>query len=201
LTHSHHLAGATEEWVARRGEPIRYGEPLRQVLRAIDPTLAKCECARGSSDAYVLAHAEGLQSARLVRSLAAKAIGGDIEAQALGGHVTARRDQRVEGVAGRRREHQICCRQAVHPIGTLGRIFDQRANGLLAAVQTTDTTQEVRKGFEISGFLYQRAAHYRRKPQDLRAGFAARGDGRRQSVDDLLKETSTGVHAVCAGRP
>ena len=85
------------------GQPERVGE----LAGALHPLLAKrrgsppaCRCGRTRACGTTA-------GGRASGGLAAEAVGRDVEQQPAGGHAAARGDQRIERVAGRRRQHQV----------------------------------------------------------------------------------------------
>ena len=86
--------GATGRALRRRGR--RAPSSARGTLAALR---------RADEDEF--AHAERLQAVDLARGLAAEAIGGDVEDQPVRRHRAARGRHRIEGITGRRRQHEV----------------------------------------------------------------------------------------------
>ena len=116
LAHRHELAAAAKEGVARLIETERQAQFAGDVLRAYHPAPAEIVDLFRRSDADILPHAERLQTVEVARRLAAEAIAGDIEQETGGRHLAAARDQRIDRITGRRREHEIGRRQRRSPI-------------------------------------------------------------------------------------
>src|SRR5215469_18406325 len=102
LAHGQKLAGAAEERIARRLEPMWQAEQLGKLAPARHPVLAKGDHLIARAHGHELAHAERLKTVDVLRGFMAEAIGGDVEDSAVRRNGAARRHERIEGVAGGR---------------------------------------------------------------------------------------------------
>ena len=164
-------AAAAEERVARRLHAIAQGRarrrcrwraPIQRSRNAIDLL--------GRPDEHIFAHAERLEAIDVARRLAAEAVAGDVEDQAVG-RASARarrpwdrRDSRPPAPA------RVRCSPARRSSRSPAlEAVDRRADLALAAAERADAAEQMRKALEIAGFLDQRAADHRRKAQDFGA--------------------------------
>src|SRR5712692_6330526 len=107
LVHRHQLGGTSEERIARGLGLVVQAEQIGNLGRARHPLLAEGDHLVGRADAHELAHAEALEAVDLLRRLVAEAVARDVEQQAGRGHAAARGDQRIEGITGGGREHEV----------------------------------------------------------------------------------------------
>ncbi len=154
----------------------------------------------GRADEDEFAHAERLQAVDVARRLAAEAVGGDVEDQPVARDGAASRGQRIDRIAGRRREHEVARLEAVGPGAARLEALDRRADRRVAAAERADAAEQMRKALQIAGLLDQRAADDRREANDLGARVARAVDQRAEPVDDLLIGAGAAVDAVDAGR-
>ena len=112
----------------------------------------------------------------------------------------ARRCQRIDRIAGGRRQHQIAGDKRRGPISSGLELRRRRSGFPLPRHAGSTRAQQMRKALQISRLFQMLAAHHRRKPQDF--GIAARGSARSggQSVDDLLEQRGARVNSVDAHR-
>ena len=108
---------------------------------------------------------------------------------------------RIDGIAGGRRQHEVGRRQRCGPIAALVEAAYGLVNFAFGAVQAADAAEQVGKALQIARLLQLVAAHDRGKPQHFRGGLAVARDKSRQALDHLFVERSTSVDAVDAHRP
>src|SRR5258705_252334 len=82
---------------------------------------------------------------QVVRGLATEAIGGDVERQTADRHRAAARRDRIDGIAGGRRQHEVGRRQRRGPVSPGIEAADRYVNLAFRAVQAADATQQVRE--------------------------------------------------------
>ena len=196
LAHQH--AAASEEWITRSLDAIAQAQRIRDGRRLAYPALAKRLHAGGRSDEHIFAHAERLQPIDVARGFAAKAIAGDIELQAAGGKRTSRGGERVDRIAGRRRQNQIARRQSIGPFAARLEALERRADGALVPANPRHAAQEMRKALQIARLLDQRPAHHRWEPIHLSSRLAVARDQTGQRLDNGLVFAGACVDAVDA---
>ena len=111
------------------------------------------------------------------------------------GQRAARGDDRVDRVAGRRHERQLCHVLVLAPVlVAVGPLFlEQRI--ILAALEGEDAAGKMREGLQIADLLDSPAGQHRREVHRLRD---VRGGARDQAVDgdaDLLEGVAPAIQA------
>ena len=132
--------------------------------RSIQASRKAAICCR-RSDTDVLAHAERLEAVDVGRGLAAEAVGGDVEGEAGRRHRAARGGQRVDRVAGGRRQHEVGGLEVRRPVLALVEPVDDAADVAFAAAEAAHRAEQVREALQVAVPLEVRAAHHRRKAQ------------------------------------
>ena len=84
--------------------------------RALDPALAEIHDLLRRADADIFAHAERLQPIEIARRLAAEAVAGDVEDQAVRRDGPRLGGQGIDRIAGGRAQHEIGGRQGLGPV-------------------------------------------------------------------------------------
>ena len=134
----------------------------------------------------------------MARRLGAEAVGRDVEAQAAGGQRAARRRDRIDGVAGRRRQHEVGGRERRGPVAAGVEAADRGIDFAFGAVQAADAAEQIGEALEIAGFLQLAAVHHRREAHHLGVGLAMPRDQGGEPLDHVLIERGAGVNAVGA---
>src|SRR5581483_11384201 len=178
LVDGHELAGAAEEWIARRCQRERHAKLLGDLVRACLPALAECERRFRRADAHVLAHAERLHASELARGLATEAIRLDVDDHTAAWHVAALGDDRIHRVARGRREHEVGRRERIDPFLPRRLAFDERANARFGAGHRAHATQEVREALQVARLLDERTTHHRWEAEYLGARLTVARDQR-----------------------
>ena len=119
----------------------------------------------------------------MARRFAAEAVGGDVEAQAARRQRAAARRDRIDRIAGGRRQHEVGRRQRRGPVAAGVEAADRGVDFALGAVQAADAAEQIGKALQIAGFLELAAAHHRRKAHHFGAGLAVPRDQRGEPLD------------------
>ncbi len=195
LAEGHDLAEASEERIARGLDRVGQAEFVGHGGGGLDPTLAEGDDLLRRADADVFAHPEGLQPVEMARGLAAEAVAGDVEAVAALRHRPARGGDRVDGIAGGRRQHEIGGLETFGPVATREMTVGIAADLGFRAFQAGDAAQEIRKALEVAVALEMGAAHHRREAEHLRALVAAGRDEGGERLDHRLVGAGAGIDA------
>jgi hypothetical protein len=177
----------------------RQREFIRHFLGAREPAAAEVGRLPRRAHAHEFAHAEGLEAIDLVGRFAPETIGFDVEFVRPRRHRPACGGERIERIAGRRRQHEIGRAQRVGPILAAIEPPDRGMDFRLVALQAADAAEQMRKAVEIACLLDVAAGHHRRKPQHLSVGFAAPRDQRRQRAYDGLEQRRAAMDTIAAG--
>src|SRR5579872_258049 len=140
-----HLADAAEERVAGIVDAESEPEITRDRLRPHHPALAEIRHVVRTADADIFPHPEGLQTVQMPRRFAAEAVGGDVETKPAWGQLSPRGCDRVERIAGRRRQHEVGGRQRGGPVAAGIEAADGGIDLALAAMQAADAAEQVGK--------------------------------------------------------
>ena len=193
-----HLADAAEERIAGIIDLEGQAEIARDGLGAHHPALAEIGHVVRAADADIFAHPERLQPVEMAGRLAAETVGRDVKAQAAWRQRAAGRGNRIDRIAGRRREHEIGRRERRGPVAAGIEAADRGVDFAFGAMQAADAAEQVGKALEIAGFLQLPAVHDRRKAHHFGAGFAMPRDQGGEPLDHILVERGPGVDAIGA---
>ena len=138
-----------------------------------------------------------------------EAVGEHIDDRAILGELAASRDQRIDRIAGGRREHEARRLLLVHPfVGAFGvahgerlvERFEQAMMSAIVALECVDRAGEIGEALQVLAVLEVVAAHRGRKAQHFRALVRAQQrDDLVQPLDDVLEHFTAAIQAVLAG--
>ncbi len=195
LAHRLHPSDPAEERIAGVVDPEGQPEIAGDLLRKRHPALPERRDVVGAADADVFAHPEGLQPVEMARGLATEAIGGNVEEPAARRHRTTARRDRIDGIAGGRRQHEVGRRQRRGPVSPGIEAADRYVDLAFRAVQAADAAEQVREALQIARPLELPAVHDGRKAHHLGVRFAIPRDQRRKPLHDIFIERGAAIDA------
>src|SRR5262249_29972243 len=127
-----------------------------------------------------------------------KAIGSDVEHIAVRRHGAPGSRDRIDRVAGGRREHESRGCRLARPVAAPFGAIDSRQNVLFLAVQATYATEQLRKAVEITRGLELTATHQWGKAEYFRFVGPMPRQQALQAVDHVFVAPRAGKDAVHA---
>ena len=140
-----HLADAAEEGIVGIVDAEGKPEVARDRLRLDHPAFAEIRHIFRAADADIFAHPERLQPVEMARRLVPETIGGDVKAQAALRQRAPRGRNRIDRIAGGRRQHEVGRRERRGPVAAGIEAADGLVDLALGAVQSADAAEQVRK--------------------------------------------------------